>query len=231
MKPFNFQQFSVNQSSEVFRVGTDAVLLGTLCKVENSRKVLEVGTGTGIISLMIAQRNSDIEILALDINENAATLAKENFQNSPFRNRLKVLKTDFKNFKTEQKFDLVVSNPPYFEENSSEKDILARQQTELSFANLLENASKLLSDEGIISVIIPFEAGSIFIQIAEKNQLFLKRKINVYGIENSKIKRLILEFSLNKSDAEESDFTIEKSPRKYSDQYLELTKDFHVFGK
>lgn len=231
MKPFNFQQFSVNQSSEVFRVGTEAVLLGTLCKVENSHKVLEVGTGTGIISLMIAQRNSAVEILALDINENAATLAKENFQNSPFHYRLEVLNSDFKNFITEQKFDLVISNPPYFEENSSEKDILARQQTELSFANLLENASKLLSDKGIISVIIPFEAGSIFIKIAEQNQLFLKRKINIYGIENSKIKRLILEFSLNKIDLEESDFTIEKSPRKYSDQYLELTKDFHVFGK
>lgn len=231
MKPFHFQQYSVNQSSEVFRVGTDAVLLGSLCSAENSRHVLEVGTGTGIISLMIAQRNSSAEILALDINENAAALAQENFQNSRFQNRLHVLKTDFKNFETERKFDFIVSNPPYFEENSSEKDILARQQTELSFSNLVKNASKLLSGDGTFSVIIPFETGVIFIKTAEQNQLFLKRKINIYGIENSKIKRLILEFSLDKIDVEESDFVIEISPRKYSDQYLELTKDFHVFGK
>lgn len=231
MKPFRFKNFIINQSSEVFRVGTDAVLLGVMCKIESANQILEIGTGTGIISLMIAQRNPNAEILAIDINKDAAKLALENFNNSSFYQRLQVINADFKDFKIDKKFDLIISNPPYFESSDSVKDIIARQTVELNFKQLISKSSQLLSESGIFSVIIPFEAGENFIELAKGNQLFLNRKINIYGIENSKIKRLILEFSFHEKLVEESDFIIEKSPRKYSDQYLELTKDFHVFGK
>ncbi|RQO34173.1 tRNA (adenine-N(6)-)-methyltransferase [Chryseobacterium sp. KBW03] len=229
MKPFTFKQFEIQQSKDVFRVGTDGVLLGALADVEHASHILEVGTGTGLISLMLAQRNLQADFLGLDINEDAVLLTKLNFENSPFHARLKNKHQDFKTFESEEQFDLIVSNPPYFEESGSEKDKIARQTVELNFRQLISKASGFLSGSGIFSVIIPVEAGAVFISIGKENNLFLNRKVNIKGIENSKAKRLILEFSLEEKEIRESDFIIEKSPRQYSDQYLELTKEFHVF--
>lgn len=229
MKLFTFKQFEIQQSKDVFRVGTDGVLLGALADVESASNVLEVGTGTGLISLMLAQRNPHAEFLGLDINEDAAQLTRLNFENSPFRLRLKSSHQDFKTFETRDRFDLIVSNPPYFEESGSEKDKIARQTVELNFSQLITRAAELLSGSGIFSVIIPVEAGDIFVSIGKENNLYLKRKINIKGIEGSKTKRFILEFSSEAKEVDESDFIIEKSPRQYSDQYLELTKEFHVF--
>ncbi len=231
MKTFHFKNFTINQSSKVFRVGTDGVLLGASTTVENAANILEIGTGTGLISLMMAQRNPNATITALDIDEDAVALASVNFRNSPFSSRLNAVLQDFKKHETHEKFDLIVSNPPYFEENPSEKDVLARQQTELSFGDLIQNASKILSDKGILSVIIPFTSGMDFEQICRENNLFPTKKITIFGIKTATPKRLILEFGLNAGKVIETEFVIEKSPRKYSDSYLELTKDFHVFRK
>ena len=231
MKPFQFRQFEIQQSKNVFRVGTDGVLLGALANIIDVSKVLEVGTGTGLITLMLAQRNSSAGFLGIDINQEAVNLTQLNFENSPFQSRLKNILKDFKTFKTEEKFDLIVSNPPYFEVSDSGKDKIARQTVELNFSQLVLKSSTLLCENGVFSVIIPAEVGDDFIEICKENQLFLIRKINIKGIENSKIKRLILEFSPMKKHTEESEFIIEKSPRQYSDQYLELTKEFHVFKK
>lgn len=231
MKPFRFQKFTINQNADVFRVGTDGVLLGAMVSCKNSLKILEIGTGTGLISLMLAQRNLESTILAIDIDENAIHLAEENFRNSIFSERLKAGHQDFKNFVSEEKYDLLVCNPPFYEENSSEKDILARQQVSLNFNELIENASKNLSEEGIFAVIIPAESAENFIKICSTHQLHLNRKINVFGIENGVLKRNILEFSFSQKTSVEQNFTIEKGPRKYSEQYLELTAAFHVFKK
>lgn len=231
MKPFRFQKFTVNQNKYVFRVGTDCVLLGALCSVENANSVLEVGTGTGLISLMIAQRNPTAQILAIDIDENATKLAEGNFRNSPFSERLKVLQDDFKEWETGQQFDLIVSNPPYFEENDSTKDVLARQKKTLDFTDLIEKSKKLLSREGILSVIIPFQESLFFQKVCHENKLFLQRKINISGIKDAPPKRVILEFALVPTEVIETDFIIEKFPRVYSEEYLELTKDFHVFKR
>ena len=231
MKPFRFQQFSIQQSKDVFRVGTDGVLLGAMCNVKNAKKILEIGTGTGLISLMLAQRNVSAKISAIDINENAVKLASENFRNSIFNENLKVELKDFKNFETNENFDLVVCNPPFFEENASAKDVLARQQVELNFRNLVEKSTEIITKKGILSIILPSEAASDVKSLAAEFNLYLVREINIYGIEGGNLKRNILEFSLAQKPLEISDFVIEKSPRKYSDQYLNLTKNFHVFGK
>ena len=231
MKPFRFQQFSIQQSKDVFRVGTDGVLLGAMCNVTNAKKILEIGTGTGLISLMLAQRNVSAKISAIDINENAVKLASENFRNSIFNENLKVELKDFKNFETNENFDLVVCNPPFFEENASAKDVLARQQVELNFRNLVEKSTEIITKKGILSIILPSEAATDVKSLAEEFNLYLVREINIYGIEGGNLKRNILEFSLVQKPLEISDFVIEKSPREYSDQYLNLTKNFHVFGK
>ncbi|WP_312303268.1 methyltransferase [Chryseobacterium sp.] len=229
MKPFTFKQFEIQQSKDVFRVGTDGVLLGALADIESAFRVLEIGTGTGLISLMLAQRNQQAVFLGLDINADAAALTALNFDHAPFRGRMKNIHQDFKTFETKEKFDLIVSNPPYFEESGSEKDKIARQTVELNFMQLIGKSAQVLSEDGLLAIIIPVEAGDIFISIAQENKLFLNRKVNIKGIEGAKVKRLILEFSFTEKQLNESEFIIEKSPRVYSDQYLELTKEFHVF--
>ncbi len=231
MKPFRFQQFDIQQSSYVFRVGTDAVLLGVLSNVHLAKKVLEVGTGTGIISLMLAQRNPEANILAIDINSEAVDVAQNNFSNSPFSARIKSQLQDFKKLETLEKFDFIISNPPYFEINSSDKDILARQRLELDFSDLIEKASQLLSEEGLLSVIIPIDCEKQFTQICFENQLFLRRKVIIKGIKTAEPKRVVLEYAFKPSATLEENFVIEKAPRVYSDQYLELTKKFHLFNK
>lgn len=231
MKPFRFQQFSIHQNKNVFRIGTDGVLLGALCSVEKAKKILEVGTGTGLISLMLAQRNKTVEILAIDINAEAVKLAEDNFKNSPFSDRLKAHLVDFKNFNNQENYDLIICNPPFFEENNSEKDVLARQQVELNFEFLIDKSASKITSDGILSVIIPSLSAHEFISTAKLKNLHLIRKINIFGIEGGILKRNILEFSFSQKPLEILDFTVEKSPRKYSPQYLELTKDFHIFEK
>ena len=231
MKPFQFQKFTIQQDENVFRVGTDGVLLGAFCDVSEKGNVLEIGTGTGLISLMMAQRNTFAKISAIDINKNAVKLASENFRNSPFAKNLKVELKDFKNFETEEKYDLVVCNPPFFEENNSGKDVLARQQVELNFKNLIEKSAEIITENGILSIIIPSESASEIESLAQKFKFYLIKKINIYGIEGGNLKRNILEFSFAQKPIKITDFVIEKSPRKYSEQYLELTKEFHVFRK
>jgi tRNA1Val (adenine37-N6)-methyltransferase len=229
VKPFIFKHFSIQQSADVFRVGTDGVLLGALANMNHASKILEIGTGTGLISLMLAQRNTMAEFLGLDINEEAVNLTRLNFQNSPFQSRLKNSHHDFKTFNTQEKFDGIVTNPPYFETSASDKDKIARQTVELNFRQLISKSSKLLSERGVFSVIIPVEAENEFLKIAQENDLFLIRHIHIKGIQSAKAKRAVLEFSLTEKALEESELIIEKSPRQYSDQYLELTKEFHMF--
>lgn len=229
MKSFQFQQFEILQDQDVFRVGTDGVLLGALSSVELAQNVLEVGTGTGLISLMLAQRNPNAKVLAIDINEKAVALAKINFDKSPFSDRLKVENQDFKCFQSNKKFDLIISNPPYFENNASQKDILARQQVELNFLQLIEKASEHLVEDGVFSVIIPKNSEDFFVKKCESHNLYLLRKIDIKGNENVEVKRCVLEFGFKYKSLVFTELILEKAPRVYSEEYLRLTKDFHIF--
>ncbi|HFK5545770.1 TPA: tRNA1(Val) (adenine(37)-N6)-methyltransferase [Elizabethkingia anophelis] len=226
MKPFVFKRFEILQDKEVFRVGTDGVVLGALCNGEGAVRALEVGCGTGLISLMLAQRFSSAVFDALDINTKAVEIAGQNFSNSPFANRLNVVEINYNDFESVEKYDLIVSNPPYFESDSS-KDLIARHQVLLSFQQLIYKSARLISDTGILSVIIPCDDAENFITIAEDNNLYLIRKIDIYGIKGGKLKRNILEFSRKLSELVLEELVLEKEKRIYSDEYRELTKDFH----
>jgi tRNA1Val (adenine37-N6)-methyltransferase len=129
--------------------------------------------------------------------------------NSPFSDRIKSQLQDFKQFEIGEKFDLIISNPPYFEINSSDKDILARQRLELDFSDLIQKASQLLSDEGLFSVVIPIDSEKQFTQFCLNNNLFLKRKVIIKGIETAEPKRVVLEYSFQQSGTKKENFVIE----------------------
>ena len=212
-------------------MGTDGVLLGALCAAENARYVLEVGTGSGLIALMIAQRNPQAKILGIDIAAEAVQLAQINFGKSNYTTRLVAQHVDYKCFRSTEKFDFIVCNPPFFEPNDSRKDKIARQTVEIDPTSFMAKSSEILAEEGQISIIIPSAQSENYISCAKRCKLFLKRKIDIFGIENGDMKRNVLEFSFMEDQVQYETFIIEKSPRKYSDQYLELTKEFHVFRK
>ncbi|MGS0747748.1 Eco57I restriction-modification methylase domain-containing protein [Halpernia sp. GG3] len=153
-----------------------------------------------------------------------------NFINSPYSDRLSAKNIDFKNFQSDKKFDLIICNPPYFERtHQSNRDEIARQKIHLNFIELIVNTALHLDDNGLFSVVIPFQSEKDFKDIATQNSLFISKKITIFGRENLKPKRVILEFKKQKSLPEILEFMIEKSPRIFSDQYLEITKDFHIF--
>ncbi len=231
MKPFRLKKFSLVQSQQVFRVGTDAVLLGVLCDTSSKKQALEVGSGTGIISLMLAQRNQDLKITALDINADAVQLSRLNFDNSIFSSRLSVQHADFPNWESPQKYDLIVSNPPYFLDNQTDaKDYIARHQAALTYQQLINKTAELLQLTGVFSCIIPFSDKDWLVGIAEKQLLFLQREVLIKGNPKSEFKRVVLEFSFEKKALVCETLVIEKKPRVFSEDYLFLTKDFHVFG-
>lgn len=155
---FYFKDFKVKQREGVFKIGTDGVLAGLLAESGEYHNILEVGTGTGLISLLLANRFPSAKITAIDIQEEAVELASENFSNSPFASRLKALQADYLNFNPENPFDLIISNPPYFLPNHQTPDKkrqTARQTTHLSVEALLNHAPSLLKSTGKIAVIVP----------------------------------------------------------------------------
>lgn len=210
-------------------MGTDGVVLGALCSVGEASQILEAGTGTGLISLMIAQRNKQAEILALDISVDAVKLATQNFNQSPFHARMKAMKADFSTWNTIRKYDLIVCNPPYFEPNTSQKDRLARQQIGLTYEVLIRKAAEHLVPGGLLSVIIPFIDQQKFVQNTANHGLQLQRAVHIYGRKGSAPKRAIMEFGFGSKESEISTLTIEAAPRIFTKEYLELTADFHVF--
>ena len=217
------------------KVGTDGVLLGAWCPLENSPKtILDIGTGTGIISLMLAQRSSAATIEGVEIDKSAFEQTVENFENSDWLERLYCYNASFQKFADESnnegvKYDLIVSNPPFYKEDYITTNISrnkARFNHFLTFKELIEGVSKILSISGLFSTIIPFKEESTFINLAKQNSLFLNKICRVKGNKNSKIKRCLLTFSFNKKETKETNLIIENSRHKYTKEYVELTKGF-----
>ena len=219
------------------KVGTDGVLLGAWCSLENYPKtILDIGTGTGIISLMLAQRSSAISIDGVEIDKSAFEQTVDNFENSDWSDRLYCYNTSFQKFADESnnegiKYDLIVSNPPFYKEDYTTKNISrnkARFSQFLSFKELIQGVSKILSKSGFFSTIIPFKEESAFIGLAQQNSLFLNKLCRVKGNKNSEIKRCLLTFSFNKKETKETNLIIENSRHKYTKEYVELTNSFYL---
>jgi tRNA1Val (adenine37-N6)-methyltransferase len=231
---FKFKQFTIHQEKCAMKVGTDGVLLGAWAGCENANQVLDIGTGTGLIALMIAQR-SQATIDAIEIDENACLQAQENFQRSPWSRRITLLHKSFQEYaeETNKKYDLIVSNPPYFQNSlhaADEQRTKARHNRELELSDILEGTSKLLTNDGKLSIILPYIEGVMFIANASDKGLYCVRQTNVLPTPKASVKRLLLEFQKQKKTLVDQDLVIELDKRhEYSEKYIELTKDFYLF--
>ncbi|TMM32501.1 methyltransferase [Polaribacter aestuariivivens] len=219
------------------KIGTDGVLLGAWCTVDNyPDTVLDIGSGTGVISLMIAQRSDVMTIDAVEVDENAYEQTVENFENSDWGDRLYCYNATFQEFaneiyEEEETYDLIVTNPPFYNddfETENESRNKARFTSSLSFDELVIGVAKILSKNGIFATIIPFKEEESFINLAKENNLFLNRVCRVQGNETSKIKRSLLEFSFQQKEIEVTNLVIETERHQYTKEYVDLVKDFYL---
>lgn len=212
------------------KIGTDGVLLGAWVNAENPKKILDIGTGTGLILLMLAQRFSQAKLTGIEIDENAFLEAQFNVSESIFKERCIVIHSSLQEFQSDEKFDLIVSNPPFFELTHKEISSrnTARQHSDLTFEQLLFHAEKLLNLDGKLAVIIPFESEEKFIKIAKNLKLFPQKITHVKGNENAQFKRSLMMFSRKNSEVEIDELVIEMSRNVYTQDYISLTKDFYL---
>ena len=235
--PFQCKQFAIHQDKCAMKVGTDGLLLGAVTSlVNNPNSILDIGAGTGLLALMLAQRSYAETIDALEIDDDAYEQTVENFENSIWADRLFCYHSEFVSFakemiEEEEQYDLIISNPPFYEDDYKSEDEsrnTSRFTSALSFEKLIEGAAKLLSREGVFSVIIPFKEEEKFVEIAEKNSLYFNRVCHVQGNPNSEIKRSLLEFSFTASELKKEHLTIQKERHNYTKEYIELTKEFYL---
>jgi tRNA1Val (adenine37-N6)-methyltransferase len=242
-KPFKFKQFTVEQDRCAMKIGTDGILLGAWVSLKDPYSILDIGAGTGIIALMMAQRSTAELIDAIEIDDDAYEQCVDNFENSHWGDRLFCYHASLDEFAEEmqeEKYDLIISNPPFYEaplslesskteENSisgSRKN--ARFYDSLPFEDLLEYTSTLLSDEGEFAVIVPFSEENKFLEIAREVNLFPNRITRVRGTIDSAIKRSLMQFSFSQRKVQENELVIEITRHEYTADYIELVKDFYL---
>lgn len=243
-KAFQFKQFIIDQNRCAMKVGTDGVLLGAWTPlINNPYSILDIGTGTGVIALMLAQRsqaehpsqNGELatQIDAIEIDDNAFEQATENFEASPWNDRLYCYHAGLDEFveEVEEEFDLIVSNPPFYTEDYKsgiQQRDTARFTDSLSFEELIEAADFFLSENGIFSVIIPYKEEENFISLCNERNLFSLKITRVKGIPTAEIKRSLLAFTRIEQTPFVDELVIETSRHKYTPEYIDLTKDFYL---
>ena len=236
-KPFQFKEFTIHQDKTAMKVGTDGVLLGAWCSVNDfPDSILDIGSGTGLISLMLAQRCDAMNIDAVEVDEQAYEQTVENFELSDWGDRLFCYHSSFQDFaeemvEEEEEYDLIISNPPFYTDKFETDDAArnkARFTSSLSFQEIITGAANLLSSAGRFAVIIPFKEEQAFVSLASESKLVLNRVCRVKGTETSEVKRSLLEFSLQEKEVIVEELVIETSRHNYTEKYKELTRDFYL---
>ena len=235
MSKFQFKQFSLEQDRCAMKIGTDGVLLGAWAPLSHQPfSILDIGTGTGIIALMLAQRSNAEQIDALEIEENAYEQATDNFEASPWNERLFCFHAGLDEFmeEPEDEYDLIVSNPPFYTEDyktNDEQRNLARFQDALPFEDIIEAADLLLSENGILAVIIPFKEEARFLALANEFELYPTQITRVKGTPKTDIKRSLLALSRNTIETPLiNELIIEIGRHEYTPEYIALTQEFYL---
>jgi len=229
---FNFKQFTIYQDKSSFKVGTDGVLLGASADVAGAKNILDIGSGTGLIAIMIAQR-CDAEIEAIEPDHDSYLQAFDNINLCKWSSRIKIIETSLQNYYPDnKKFDLIVSNPPYFIDSMQSPDprkSAARHNNTLNFEDLLEGVSRLLNEGGWFQLIMPYVEGNIFIAEAQKFDLYCNSILKIRPLPTAEIRRLILTFGRQRLKTVEKFLTIERGKRhEFTEDYINLTKDFYL---
>lgn len=228
---FRFKQFQVEHDRSSMKVGTDGVLLGSWCDVSHASRVLDVGTGCGLIALMVAQRNSISIVDAIDIDVASVSQAAENFKKSPWSERLNAINADYCTFECTNKYDLIVSNPPFFTNgvlSPNEVRRNARHTQSLTFEQLIVKSKSILTDAGILSIVTPVDVYKDILDICMANGLYVSKICNVYPVSNLPVKRLLWNIVMTPTKTICNDLVIEASPGNYSDDFINLCRDFYL---
>ena len=215
------------------KLGTDTVLLGAFADAAGAGQVLDIGTGTGVLALMMAQK-SNARIDAIEIDESACEEAQENFEHSIYRDRIRLHCMPLQKFIAVKKYDLIISNPPYFKAGKSfriedEQRAKARHDRDLPFEELCASAAALLAPSGKFWLILPVQESLEFISVAKKSALHLNTQIKVHSVEGKAVKRMIMAFAFGESGIRISDFSVYQSDGKPTQGYIDMTRDFYLW--
>lgn len=230
---FQFKQFTIWHDKCAMKVGTDGVLLGALAPVDAKKSILDVGAGTGLIALMMAQRSVEwgAQITALELDADAVCQSEENTARSPWQDRITVVHADYTAFNGQNRYDLIVSNPPFFVDSLKSPTAnrsQARHTDTLSFENLIRRTASLLQADGEFVVIIPTDAEVSFVERCLENNLYLNRRVAIQTIPNATPKRVVLFFSFQSLNLSDETLLVELERHKYSEAYINLTKEFYL---
>ena len=229
---FRFKHFAIEDEHTAMKIGTDGVLLGAWANVDGNSHILDVGTGSGLIAIMAAQRNAQADIVAIDIVEDAAAQARANVERCAWSRRIEVLCGDVNELNVERKFDHIVSNPPFFTETLQSPDEArrtARHATTLTYQDIVAVAERLLILGGKLSVVLPYDAAMAFRGVAFEH-LWLRRQMDVVTVEGGVPKRTLMEFQLcDRPLMPRCDtLVIQHRDGSYTEQYRTLTQDFYL---
>ncbi len=229
---FRFKKFTVRQERCNFKVGTDGVLLGALADIYGEGKLIDVGTGTGLIALMAAQK-TQCNIIAIEPDPDSFSQAVENVAASPWAGRINVINCTFRECYVNHNecFDFIISNPPYFRNslpNPDSQKSLSRHAISLSDDELIEGTMKMLSENGSLHIILPVTEGRYFITKAARKGLFCNKITNIKGVPEGRVIRMIMKFERKERNIEEKFLTIETRRHVYTPEYIEATKDFYL---
>ena len=232
MSVFQFKQFTVYQSLAAMKVGTDSIILGSAIKIKSKyKRILDVGTGTGLLSLMLAQKSTNSNITAVEIDSNSYHQAKVNIDKSKWRNRINLIHADAKQLEIDHKYDLIICNPPYF--SKSKKSMItsknsARHQVELTFKDLVNLWGKLGNNDSDLVCIVPINESEKLHKMVKNNGNYLTYYLEVRSNPNSNPKRVVMLFSKNKMETKKSKLCIHNNEGGYSEAYINMTKDFYL---
>ncbi len=228
---FRMKRFEIVNRDSAMKPGTDGVILGAWASAENPRRIIDVGTGTGLIAMMMAQRYENAIVTAVEIDPTAADEAEYNFSRTEWKDRLITVKGDFAGFVSFSKFDLIVSNPPFFTTGHPSPDnarAKARHESSLPFRLLFQQSRKLLSENGRLAFISPTESEDDIIYTATMERMYLRRRCTVTTVEGKKPLRILWEFSLNDGEISNESLCIRNKMNLFTPQYQDLTKEFYL---